>query len=102
MVSAAKTTSASTSSDRRAAAGARGERLLVAGAGGSAEMAHQHNASALPDELLDRWKSSPDAGVVGHHAVFDGHVEVNAHEDALPPCIEFVNRFDLSHVLTLS
>ena len=49
-----------------------------------AEVAHQDEAAgALFQNVLDCGERRHDAGVVLHHAVLHGNVEVNAHDDAL-------------------
>ena len=60
-----------------------GERGLGAVALGAAEVAHEDDLGTLLFKVLNRGDGGADAGVVGHDAVLQGDVEVNAHEDAL-------------------
>ena len=49
---------------------------------GSAEVAHENEAAALFKNVFDGGESALDPGVVLDDAFFEGHVEVNAHDDA--------------------
>ena len=60
-----------------------GELGLGAVALGAAEVAHEDDLGALVLEVLDGRDGGAHAGVVGHDAVLQRHVEVDAHEDAL-------------------
>ena len=77
--------------------GAQRERLLEALARRAAEVAHEHDARALRDELLDGGQRGADARVVGDGAVLHRHVEVDAHERALPGGVQLVDGFDIGH-----
>ena len=55
---------------------------LVALFGGTAEVAHEDQAAALFEDVLDGGQGALDAGVVFDDAFLDGHVEVDAHDDA--------------------
>ncbi len=55
---------------------------LVALFGGTAEVAHEDEAAALFEDVLDGGQGALDAGVVFDDAFLDGHVEVDAHDDA--------------------
>ena len=59
-----------------------GELGLEASALGTAEVAHEDDASVVLDEILDGGKGSLDAGGIAHDAVLDRHIEVNANENA--------------------
>ena len=59
-------------------AGVGGDALFI----GSAEMTHQNQASALFEHVFDGGKSAFDSGVVLDDTLFDGHIEINAHDDA--------------------
>ena len=50
----------------------------------AAEVRHQDDAGAIVEGVLNGWQSGDDTGRVGDHAVFQGHVEVNAHKTRLP------------------
>jgi hypothetical protein len=58
---------------------------------GAAEVAHQHRAAAALQDLLDRRDRGANARVVGDRAArVLRHVEVDAHEDALPFQVQVV------------
>ena len=82
--------------------GTQRERLLEALAGRTAEMAHEDDARAVVDELLDGGQRRADARVVGDGAVLHRHVEVDAHEHALAARVQLVDGFDLGHGALLS
>ena len=63
--------------------GLEGELGLEAGAIGTAEVAHEDDASIVLDEVVDGGQGSLDAGGVANDAILDRHVEVNADENAL-------------------
>ena len=65
-------------------------------------MAHEDDARALRDELLDGGQRRADARVVGDGAVLHRHVEVDAHEHALAARVQLVDGFDLGHGALLS
>ena len=50
---------------------------------GTAEMAHENEASALFENVFDGGEGALDTGIVFDDAFFDRHVEVNAHDNAL-------------------
>ena len=77
---------------------AQAERLLVTGARRTSQVAHQDDARAVADELLDRGQRGADARVIGDDAVFDRHVEVDAHQHLLASRVERIDRFDITHV----
>ena len=82
ITSAACCTGASINSASRADAGAqrgRGVRPL-----GAAEMGAQDQPDALIQQQLERGNGRADASVVGHPPVLQRHVEVHAHQHALP------------------
>ena len=82
--------------------GAQRERLFEALARRAAEMAHEHDARTLRDELLDGGQRGADARVVGDDAVFHRHVEVDAHERAQTVRVQLVDGFDVGHGALLS
>ena len=57
-------------------------------------MAHEDDARAVADKLLDGRQRRLDARVVGHDAVGHGNVEIDAHEHALAARIEIVDCLD--------
>ena len=63
--------------------GLEGELGLEAGALGTAEVAHEDDASVVLNEVVDGGQGSLDAGGVANDAILDRHVEVNADENAL-------------------
>ena len=73
--------------------GGRLERELGLGtvALGAAEVAHEHDAGAVLLEVLDGGDGGLDARVVGDDTVLQGHVEVNAHDDALALDVDVAN-----------
>ena len=73
---------------------AKRELLLEALARGAAEVAHEDDARAIADKLLDGRQRRFDARVVSHDAIGHGDVEIDAHEHALVARIKFVDRFD--------
>ena len=50
---------------------------------GPAEVGHEHDRAALVEQVRDRGQGGADARVVDDAAVFERHVEVDAHEHAL-------------------
>ena len=50
---------------------------------GPAEVGHEHDRTALVEQVGDRGQGGADARVVDDTAVFERHVEVDAHERAL-------------------
>ena len=68
-----------------------GERGLGTVALGAAEVAHEDDLGALVLEVLDGGDGGAHARVVGDDAVLQGHVEVNAHEDALARDVRVAN-----------
>jgi hypothetical protein len=46
-------------------------------------MGGKNQASAVAQGVLDAWEGFTDAGVVHYAAVFEGDVEVDAHENAM-------------------
>jgi hypothetical protein len=68
-----------------------GELGLGAIALGAAEMAHEHDAGTVLLQILDRRDSGLDAGVIRDNAVPQGHIEVDAHEDALALDVDVAN-----------
>ena len=60
-----------------------GQLGLEAGALGTAEMAHEDDASVVLNEVVDGGQGSLDTGGVANDAILDRHVEVNADENAL-------------------
>ena len=78
--------------------GAQRELLLEPLPARAAAVAHEHHARTVADELLDGRERRADAGVVGYDAVLYGNVEVNAHQHALSPGVELVDRLDCCHV----
>ncbi len=68
-----------------------GELGLGAIALGAAEMAHEHDAGTVLLQILDRRDSGLDAGVIRDNAVLQGHIEVDAHEDALALDVDVAN-----------
>ena len=65
--------------------GSRLERELGLGAIalGATEMAHENDLGVVLLQILDGGDGGAHAGVVGHDAVLQRHVEVDAHEHAL-------------------
>ena len=63
--------------------GLEGQLGLEAGAFGTAEVAHEDDASIVLNEIVDGGQGSLDAGGVANDAILDRHVEVNADENAL-------------------
>ena len=63
--------------------GLEGKLGLEAGALGTAEVAHEDNASIVLNEIVDGGQGSLDTGGVANDAILDRHVEVNADENAL-------------------
>ena len=63
--------------------GLEGQLGLEAGALGTAEVAHENDASVVLNEVVDGGQGSLDAGGVANDAILDRHVEVNADENAL-------------------
>ncbi len=61
------------------------ERVLGVAALRPAEMRQQDHLGALVGEFGDRRRGALDAGGVGHHAVLDRHVEVDAHQARVCP-----------------
>jgi hypothetical protein len=57
--------------------------LQLALAVGASEVAHEDDGRALVEQVVDRRQRRGDALVVFDFSVFDGNVEVDAHEDAL-------------------
>src|SRR5262245_25639462 len=59
-------------------------------------MAHADDRCALVEQVLNRRQRSPDPAVVGDRAIalllVDRHVEIDAHQDALPR--QFAQRAD--------
>ena len=45
------------------------------------QVRHEDQAAAALDDTFDRWQSLSDSTIIGDPAVFDGDVEVHAHED---------------------
>ena len=70
------------------------ELLLEALARRTTEVAHENDARAVADKLLDGRQRRFDARVVGHDAVGYGNVEINAHENALATRIKLVDGLD--------
>ena len=70
------------------------ELLLEALARRTAEVAHENDARAVADKLLDGRQRRFDARVIGHDAVGYGNVEINAHENALATRIKLVDGLD--------
>jgi len=60
---------------------------------GTAQVAHENEASALFQNVADGGESSLDPGVILDDSVFDRHVEVNAHDDAFAFEIDVTKRF---------
>ena len=63
--------------------GFEGQLGLEAGAIGTAEVAHEDDASVVLNEIVDGGQGSLDTGSVTNDAILDRHVEVNADENAL-------------------
>ena len=63
--------------------GLEGQLGLEAGALGTAEVAHEDDASVVLNEIVDGGQGSLDAGGVANDAILDRHVKVNADENAL-------------------
>ena len=63
---------------------------------GRPEVAHQHQARALAEHVLDGGQRGAQALVVLHLAVLDRHVEVDAHEHALALEVEVLDE-ELGH-----
>ena len=61
----------------------KGELRLEAGAIGTAEVAHEDDASVVLNEVVDGGQGSLDAGGVANDAILDRHVKVNADKNAL-------------------
>ena len=55
------------------------ELILKALARRTAQVAHEHDLRAALHEIFDGRQRRTNARVVGHDAVFDGHVEIDAH-----------------------
>lgn len=60
-----------------------GELGLEASTLGTAEVAHEDDASVVLNEVVDSGQGCLDAGGVANDAILDRHVEVNADENAL-------------------
>ena len=63
--------------------GLEGQLGLEAGALGTAEVAHEDDASVVLNEIVDGGQGSLDTGGVANDAILDRHVKVNADENAL-------------------
>ena len=63
--------------------GLEGQLGLEAGALGTAEVAHEDDASVVLNEVVDGGQGSLDTGGVANDAILDRHVKVNADENAL-------------------
>ena len=80
-----------------------GELGLGAVALGATEMAHEDDAGVVLHEVLDRGEGRLDAGGVTHDTVLDGHVEVDAAQDALAVDVDVANGLlGKGHVWVLS
>src|SRR5215470_20294613 len=60
-------------------------------------MGKQNHPAALVGNLADGRSRALDAGRVGHFAVLDRHVEVDAHEHALALHVGLIERAKSSH-----
>ena len=80
----------------RQAQGGRAQRelLLEALARRTTEVAHEDDARAVANKLLDGRQCRLDARVVGHDAVGHRNVEIDTHEHALAARVEIVDRLD--------
>src|SRR5690606_2922760 len=63
----------------------------------TAEVGNQDGLAVDLDDLANGGDDALDAGRVRDLVVFDGHVEVGAHQHALVPQIEIVERLELGH-----
>ena len=68
---------------------------------GTAEVAHQNQAAALFQNVFDGGKSALHTGIIFDDAFFDGHVEVNAHDNFLTLEIN-VTESQFIHFITFS
>ena len=84
-----------TSSGRR-----KRELFLKALARRTAQVAHEHDFSAALYEVFDSRQRRANARVVGHDAVFDGHVEIDTHEHALASDVNALDSLDVGHKKT--
>src|SRR5215469_727882 len=57
-------------------------------------MGKQNHLAALVGNLADSRSRALDAGRVGHFAVLDRHVEIDAHEHALAPHVGLIERVE--------
>ena len=60
-------------------------------------MAHEHDLRAALHEIFDGRQRRTNARVVGHDAVFDGHVEIDAHQHALARDVNAFDSLDIGH-----
>ena len=60
-------------------------------------MAHEHDFRAALYEVFDSRQRRANARVVGHDAVFDGYVEIDAHEHALASDVNALDSLDVGH-----
>jgi hypothetical protein len=51
---------------------------------GAAEVGHEDEAAAAVEDVFDRRQRLGDAAVVGDFSIFDGDVEIDAHQNFLP------------------
>ena len=69
----------------------KGELRLEASTLGTAEVAHEDDASVVLNEIVDGGQGSLDTGGVANDAILDRHVEVNADENALAVDIDIAD-----------
>ena len=69
--------------------GFQGKLFGVFALGGTAEVGHQQNLGAGLEAMLDGGQAGPDAGIAGHFAILDRHIQIFANQYALAGKIEF-------------
>ena len=64
---------------------------------GPAQVRTEDQNSVLLQQIADGGQGCPDAGVVGHMPIDQGHVEIDAHQDPLAPYVQVANRSLVHH-----
>jgi len=67
------------------------ELFLEAGTGGATEVGHEDEAAAAREDTIDGCECHADSAVIGDMTVFEGDVEVDAHEDAAAANFHLIN-----------
>jgi hypothetical protein len=65
---------------------------------GAAEVAHEDHLGVVVDQVADGRQRGADARVVGDGAVGERHVEVDAHEHALPVDVDVPDGHAIEHL----